>query len=74
MSTTTSLTLATPSPTRERSRLGWWSRFARNRIAAAGLLLLFVIGVVALVGPLFVASPTKQNVAIRFQKPSADHW
>jgi peptide/nickel transport system permease protein len=74
MSTTTSLTLATPGATRVPSRSRRWLQFARNRIAAAGLVLLLVIGLVALVGPLFVASPTKQNVAIRFQKPSADHW
>ncbi|MFL5759409.1 MAG: ABC transporter permease [Thermomicrobiales bacterium] len=74
MSTTTSLALPARGESRLRSRPRRWSRFTRNRIAAAGLLLLTVIGIVAIIGPFFVANPTKQNVAERFQQPSADHW
>jgi peptide/nickel transport system permease protein len=36
--------------------------------------LLIAIGTVALIGPFLVESPTKQNVAIRFQRPTAQHW
>src|SRR4051794_15695343 len=73
---TTTTTLAFPAqrdiPSRPRSRR--WSRLTRNRIAVAGFFLLMVIGLVAVIGPFFVASPTKQNVAERFQKPSSKHW
>jgi peptide/nickel transport system permease protein len=74
MSTTTTLTFPAQRDTQSLSRSRRWSRLTRNRIAVAGFVLLLLIGLVAVIGPFFVTSPTKQNVAERFQKPSSDHW
>ncbi len=74
MSTTTTLTFPAQRDTPSQSRSRRWSRLTRNRIAVAGFVLLLVIGLVAIIGPFFVTSPTKQNVAERFQKPSSEHW
>ena len=48
-------------------------RVAKNRIAVAGLLILACIVILAVIGPELAASPTKQNVRIRFQGPSWQH-
>lgn len=49
-------------------------RFARNRLALLGVAILFALALVAFVGPFVTASPTHQNVRIRLQGPSRDHW
>jgi peptide/nickel transport system permease protein len=74
MSATTSLTLSTRGEVQIQPRSRRWSRFAKNRIAVVGFLMLVAIGLVAAIGPFFVTSPTHQNVRDRFQKPSAEHW
>lgn len=49
-------------------------QFARNRLAVAGTLLLFVLALIAIAGPFLVASPLAQNVPERFASPSRAHW
>lgn len=51
----------------------FWHRFARNRIAVAGLILILLLVLLALVGPLFAADPRAQNVRIRFTHPNLHH-
>lgn len=53
--------------------LGFWRRFARNRIAVAGLVLILLLILLALVGPLFAADPRAQNVRVRFTHPNLHH-
>jgi len=74
MSATSSIALSTRGELRVRPTSRRWARFARNRIAVAGFILLIAIGLVAVIGPFFVTSPTHQNVRDRFQRPSAEHW
>jgi len=45
-----------------------------NRLALVGLLVVLALVVMALVGPLFVGSPTEQVLANRLLPPSAAHW
>jgi peptide/nickel transport system permease protein len=50
------------------------SRFARNKGAVAGAVLLLLLIGLALIGPIFADGPRAQNVRIRFSHPSLDHW
>jgi peptide/nickel transport system permease protein len=52
----------------------WASRFAQNRLAMAGLLLLLVLIGLAIVGPFIVADPEAQDVRFRFLRPNRDYW
>ncbi|KQV41732.1 MULTISPECIES: ABC transporter permease [unclassified Rhizobium] len=45
-----------------------------NRLALVGLLVVLALVVMALIGPLFVGSPTDQVLADRLLPPSAAHW
>lgn len=51
----------------------FWTRFSRNRLAVAGLVIIVGLVVVATVGPFLTADPTKQNVRVRLQGPSRAH-
>jgi peptide/nickel transport system permease protein len=48
-------------------------RFARNKIAVVGLVVLIALGLIAIFGPMLTASPTRQNVRVRLQPPSWNH-
>ncbi len=64
------------APTFGRARwrgLGVVGRFAQNRLALGGAVLLVLLGVVALLGPLVVADPIEQDVRARLTPPSAEH-
>ena len=52
---------------------GFVGRFARNRLALAGAVVLTLLGVVALLGPLLVADPIEQDVRARLTPPNAEH-
>lgn len=52
----------------------FWSRFKRNRLAVFGIAILLVLALAATVGPLLTDPPRKQNVVVRFQGPSLEHW
>ena len=52
----------------------FWTRFKRNRLAVLGLAILLLLGLAATVGPLLTDPPRKQNVVVRFQGPSLEHW
>ena len=45
-----------------------------NRLALIGLLIVLALVVMALIGPLFVGSPTDQVLADRLMAPGAAHW
>src|SRR5262249_9465023 len=51
-----------------------WHRFVRNRLALVGLAMLVALALVALIGPFVTESPTHQNVRVRLQGPSREHW
>jgi peptide/nickel transport system permease protein len=53
---------------------GFLTRFARNKGAVAGLVLLLILIGLAVIGPVFADDPRAQNVRIRFSRPSLDHW
>lgn len=51
-----------------------WSRFLRNRLAVAALVLLVVLQLATLLAPLLSdKDPSKVNLASRFAKPSPQH-
>lgn len=49
-----------------------WRRFRRNRLALAGLGMVAVLLLLAVLGPLFVGSPTDQS-PIPLEKPTNQH-
>ena len=52
-----------------------WQGFARNRLAVAGLVIVLLLVVVAMLAPwLAPFSPTVGELADRLQPPSASHW
>ncbi len=58
---------------------GWWSdalrRFARNRAAVAGLIMIAVFGLLALLAPwVDHHPPTAQHLTATMQQPSAHFW
>jgi ABC-type dipeptide/oligopeptide/nickel transport system permease subunit len=76
------LTLAPPAaaasgesaPARERAGR-WWRRFARNRGAVFGLVVLVAVLAMALLAPLLAPyDPLAQGVGPPLQRPSLDHW
>lgn len=70
-------TIATPRLRRldaERRAPGFFHRFSRNRIAVAGGILLLILFALALIGPELTADPRAQDVRVRLQGPSWDHW
>jgi peptide/nickel transport system permease protein len=73
----TSVTASSPavaSPPLERRPIArFWARFAGNRLAVAGLVLLVALAIVAAIGPILTGDPTKQNVRVRLQGPSWAH-
>lgn len=52
----------------------FWRRYARNRGALAGLSILVVLVVLAVVGPLVARDPVAQRVGDRLTPPSAAYW
>ncbi len=79
MSTTLAQWLTTDRPTSRaqarcvRLTLSFRALVA-NPLALVGLLIVLALVLVALVGPLFVGSPTDQVLANRLLPPSAGHW
>jgi peptide/nickel transport system permease protein len=49
-------------------------RFARDRGAVAGALILALLAVVAVVGPFLVRDPVQQNVRDRLLAPNGAYW
>lgn len=53
----------------------FWRRFASNRAATAGAVVLAILIVMALIAPWLTSwDPTLQDLSQAFQKPSATHW
>ncbi|CAN5751118.1 ABC transporter permease [soil metagenome] len=74
MSVTAAGSVDTVPVTSRSSSARWLTRFTRNRLAVAGLMILLVLGFIAIVGPFLVADPLQQDVQARFLKPGRDHW
>jgi peptide/nickel transport system permease protein len=52
-----------------------WRRFKRNKLAMTGLVVVFIMVVLALVQPLISPyDPYDQNLLNALQPPSAEHW
>ena len=71
--------LADTPRSRWQARLGRfylsWLTFRRNPLAMIGLLIVLGLLLVALVAPLLAThSPIAQNLSLRLQPPSAEHW
>ncbi len=49
-------------------------RFARNRGAVAGAVILCFLGLVALVGPFLVRDPAMQDIPTRLTQPNGEYW
>ncbi|MFN8663824.1 MAG: ABC transporter permease [Thermomicrobiales bacterium] len=52
----------------------FFRRFARNRGAVAGFIVLVFLAIVAIVGPFLVRDPAIQNVPQRLSPPNAEYW
>lgn len=53
-----------------------WTRFKKNKLAMAGLLLLILLIIIAIIAPLlanYEQDAIKQNMSIRLQSPSSEH-
>jgi len=74
MSVTAAGSVDTVPVTSRSSSARWLTRFTRNRLAVAGLMILLVLGFIAIVGPFLVADPLQQDVQARFLKPGRGHW
>lgn len=74
MSDTTDDIMETMPAASKSSSPRWVNRFTSNRIAVAGLVILAVLGLAAIVGPFLVADPIQQDVQSRFLKPDRNHW
>jgi peptide/nickel transport system permease protein len=66
-------------PPRRRSNSQWgdvWRRYKRNKLAMAGLFVVILLVILAIVGPLFIAQydPGEQNMGNTLQSASAEHW
>ena len=62
---------------RESEFKNFWRRFRRNKAAVMGMVLFFLIILLALTADLFFNYETDaiaQNASIRLQPPSAEHW
>jgi ABC-type dipeptide/oligopeptide/nickel transport system permease subunit len=73
--------LASPLATTElvsteprRSKRAFARRFARNRGAVFGLVVLALLALIAIVGPFLVRDPTTQNIPDRLEPPNATYW
>lgn len=72
--------LLTDTPrSRRQASLGHWYRiwlaFRRNPLAMAGLGIVVLLVLVALLAPVLpLQSPTLQSLATRLQPPGAEHW
>jgi peptide/nickel transport system permease protein len=69
-----SLAVASTVQDRVRRPPAFLRRFSRNRIAVAGAILLLVLFALALIAPELTADPRAQNVRVRSQGPSWEHW
>lgn len=52
-----------------------WRHFARNRLALAGLAIVVLLVLIALLAPLLAPTPADAgDLAARLRPPSVDHW
>ncbi len=53
----------------------YWDRIRRNRLALSGMILVGLLAAIALLGPLLTSrAADEQNLLLRLQPPSAQHW
>ncbi len=57
-----------------RSSRRFRRRVARNRGAVAGVAILIMLAVVAVIGPFLVRDPVAQNIPGRLNPPNATYW
>jgi peptide/nickel transport system permease protein len=57
-----------------RTGRSFWRRFARNRGAVGGVVILGVLAVIAAIGPFLVRDPVTQNIADRLTPPNTTYW
>jgi ABC-type dipeptide/oligopeptide/nickel transport system permease subunit len=57
----------------QRRPLHFWRRFIRNRLAVVGAAMLFILAILAVVGPSLTSDPRQQNVRVRLEGPSWSH-
>ena len=69
---------STTTTTKKRSQLAEiWGRLKRNKMAMLGLAILLVLVALAILAPVLFDYETKviaQDMSIRLQGPSAEHW
>src|SRR5689334_14540673 len=64
-----------PSGERPSRSRAMWTRFARNRAAVGGLLILCLFAVIALAAPLATTyDPEQTQLDQKLLQPSAAHW
>ena len=65
---------ATVDETRKRKSNTAWSRFRRDRVAGAGLVVLGIVVSLAITAPLFAADPFSVDLDAVKKPPNAAHW
>ena len=67
---------ATDTLVKKHSQIGeMWRRFASNRLALAGLIIIVLLLLMVIFANLIAPyDPTAQNISERLQLPSAAHW
>ncbi len=65
---------ATVDETRKRKSNTAWSRFRRDRVAGAGLVVLGIVVALAITAPLFAADPFSVDLDAVKKPPNAAHW
>ena len=63
--------VAFPLTNRQRA----WRRFTKNRLAVAGLVIIVMFALIAILAPVIAPyKPDATNFATAFRPPSAQHW
>ncbi|HEX2282064.1 MAG TPA: ABC transporter permease [Thermomicrobiales bacterium] len=71
---TQALSLERVASLQARSRRSFWRRFARNRGAVGGVMILLALTVIAAIGPFLVRDPVAQSIPDRLTPPNAVYW
>jgi peptide/nickel transport system permease protein len=70
----TALPLASDAPPARRHANTAWRRFRRDRVATLGLVVLFIVALLALAAPLIAPNPSTVDLDGIKRPPTLQHW
>jgi peptide/nickel transport system permease protein len=68
------LPLASDAPPARRQANTAWRRFRRDRVATLGLVVLFIVALLALAAPLIAPNPSTVDLDAIKRPPTLQHW